>query len=216
MGWARWSNREPAASHYALSTLSRAGRSSSLITQNVDRLHHKASHAGPLIELHGTTHVVQCLDCGAESCREEVQARLNALNPAFPPREAVGEARPDGDVELAADATAAFSVAACLCCGGRLKPRVVFFGDTLQPAVAAAAKQCAEECDALLIVGSSMRTWSAYRLASQVAARGKPIAILSIGESRADPLASLRIQAVAGEALQRAIAHGGLDLPALS
>lgn len=53
-----------------------------VITQNVDRLHHKAgSRPASVLELHGTTHRVVCMGCGAESCRHEFQTRLEALNP---------------------------------------------------------------------------------------------------------------------------------------
>jgi hypothetical protein len=54
-------------------------------------------------------------------------------------------------------------------------------------------------------------------LATIVANRGKPIALVNIGPTRADGQASLKIDsALASEVLQRALAHGGLDLPARS
>ena len=34
-----------------------------------------------MLELHGTTHEVVCLDCGRLSCRHEFQELLAALNP---------------------------------------------------------------------------------------------------------------------------------------
>ena len=51
-----------------------------LITQNVDRLHHKAGSPG-VLELHGTTHRVTCMGCGRETCRHELQRQLAGLNP---------------------------------------------------------------------------------------------------------------------------------------
>lgn len=72
-----------------------------------------------------------------------------------------------------------------------------------------------EEADALLVVGSSLSTWSAYRLCTLAHSRRVPIALLTVGESRADHLASLRIEARAGEMLQRVVAHGCLDVPLL-
>ena len=50
-----------------------------------------------------------------------------------------------------------------------------------------------------------------------MAEAGKPLAIVNIGPTRADgelPIA-LRLQAIAGEILPRALAEGGLDLPPL-
>ena len=57
-----------------------AGWGQGLITQNVDRLHHKAGSAD-ILELHGTTHQVVCMGCGRLSCRHELQRTLADLNP---------------------------------------------------------------------------------------------------------------------------------------
>ena len=56
-----------------------AGWARALITQNVDRLHHKAG-SPQVVELHGTTHRVVCMGCGRQSCREELQRTLAELN----------------------------------------------------------------------------------------------------------------------------------------
>ena len=217
LGWPRWSKTQPNVGHAALASLAAAGRLSSCITQNVDRLHHKSGHVGRLIELHGTTHVVGCLSCGAETCREELQSRLQAENASWSvPEPSANEFRPDGDREVSDEALAAFRVVRCVSCGGDLKPTVVFFGDSLPSGVAADAQRCVDDADALLVVGSSLSTRSAYRLVTSAADRGLPVALLTLGESRADHLATLRVQARAGETLQRVLAHGGLDLPPLT
>ena len=218
-GWSSWAERSrPNAAHAALAAMQRAGRlAGGLITQNVDRLHHAAG-ASEVVELHGTTHRVHCLACGADSCRHELQSRLAALNPAaVAPAAGAGQQRPDGDVELAADAHAAFALPSCAACGGGpLKPAVVFFGASLEPGVAARSRELAASCDAVLVVGSSLAAWSAFRLAETAAKRGSPVAILNVGPTRADALATLRVEARAAEALPRVLAHGGLDLPPLS
>jgi NAD-dependent SIR2 family protein deacetylase len=96
-----------------------AGRVWSLLTQNVDRLHQRAGSVR-VIEMHGTTHEVVCMDCGQRSCRHEMQAQLAALNPDFhvgtntsavPGMEQArpsvgrvvesGQVRPDGDTDAA-------------------------------------------------------------------------------------------------------------------
>lgn len=75
--------------------------------------------------------------------------------------------RPDGDVELK-DAGLHFAVPPCDRCGGILKPDVVFFGDSLPPARSQAAVQMAREADLLLVVGSSLMVFSAFRCVSQL------------------------------------------------
>jgi NAD-dependent deacetylase sirtuin 4 len=61
-------------------------------------------------------------------------------------------------------------VPACGACGsGLLKPTVTFFGGAVPQRTMEAAKQAVAECDALLVVGSSVQTFSAFRLVKQAA-----------------------------------------------
>lgn len=55
-GWYEFADVEPNGAHTALAALQSRGWLSTLITQNVDRLHHKAG-SNDVVELHGTTHV---------------------------------------------------------------------------------------------------------------------------------------------------------------
>lgn len=60
--------------HEGLARLQASGWVGHIISQNVDRLHHKAGSApSRVLELHGTTHRVICMGCGHESCRHELQ-----------------------------------------------------------------------------------------------------------------------------------------------
>jgi NAD-dependent deacetylase len=43
----------------------------------------------------------------------------------------------------------------CLACGGLVRPGVVWFGESLPPAVLAEAEALAEQCDVVLVVGTS-------------------------------------------------------------
>ncbi len=79
-GWHEFSAVEPNAAHAALARLQLRGWLGPLITQNVDRLHSKAG-AVDVLELHGTTHAVICMSCGATSPRQPFQDQLASLNP---------------------------------------------------------------------------------------------------------------------------------------
>ena len=80
-GWPEFTSCVPNAGHEALARLEELGKlRGGIITQNVDRLHQRAG-SGRVLELHGTTHEVQCLGCGALSCRHEFQRTLADLNP---------------------------------------------------------------------------------------------------------------------------------------
>ena len=63
-----------------------------------------------------------------------------------------------------------------------------------------------DEADALLVVGSSLTVWSGYRFAKRASERRLPIAIVNIGPTRADDLATLKIEEKCGEVLSRATA----------
>lgn len=58
-------DKKPNAAHYYLAALEKAGRLSSVITQNIDGLHQLAG-SRKVIELHGSIHRNHCIDCGTE------------------------------------------------------------------------------------------------------------------------------------------------------
>ena len=78
-GWSVFSSSRPNDAHAALARLERDGYISSLITQNVDRLHAKAG-SEKVTEIHGTTHEVMCMNCGDLTTRESFQGRLEEEN----------------------------------------------------------------------------------------------------------------------------------------
>jgi NAD-dependent deacetylase sirtuin 4 len=69
---------------------------------------------------------------------------------------------------------------------GVLKPAVVMFGESVAPNVKVAAEHAIDSSSRLLIVGSSLATYSAYRLARRAQARGMPIGILNLGGVRGE------------------------------
>lgn len=198
VGWARFRTAAPNEGHRALATMERAGLLSGLVTQNVDGLHQAAGHRS-VIELHGTLASVACLRCGAREERETLQHRLLVLNPQWVERTA--ELAPDGDAELPSEVVARFHVADCLECGGALKPEVVFFGGNVARPVVEASYTVVDQSDALLVVGSSLTVFSGLRFVRRAHELHKPVAIVNLGETRGDPLATLRVDAPAGDAL---------------
>lgn len=195
LGWPRFSAARPNAGHAALAQLERGAGLAGIITQNVDGLHHAAG-SRRVIELHGALADVRCLGCGAIEPRAELQERLALLNPGW---EMDAELAPDGDVEWGA--VDGFRVADCIACHGVLKPRVVFFGENVPRETVDAAFALLEEGEALLVAGSSLTVYSGFRFVRRAAERGTPVAILNLGPTRGDPLARLKIDALAGRVL---------------
>lgn len=82
-------------------------------------------------------------------------------------------------------------------------PNVVFFGGNVPKEKVEASRSMIDNADRVLVLGSSLQTWSSYRLARQASLEGKPIGIVNIGETRADPLANMQVRARVGEVLGR-------------
>jgi NAD-dependent SIR2 family protein deacetylase len=200
VGWSAIARARPNRGHLALAGLERHGAVGAVITQNVDGLH-GAAGSERVLELHGSLWRVRCLGCGAIEGRDALQARLEALNPGW----ARGEAAvaPDGDADVDGVRLAQFRVAACVACGGVLKPDVVFFGDNVARPLVDAAYAEVDAAEVLVVLGSSLTVWSGYRFVRRAAERGRPVAIVNLGPTRADDLATLRIEAPLGEVLPR-------------
>jgi len=199
VGWPRMQQARPNPAHHALARLQQDGRVTGLITQNVDGLH-EAAGDGPVEALHGRMSEVVCLDCGAISQRADLQDRIAAANPGFLDPSGAPMA-PDGDADLVEAAIAGFRVPACVRCGGILKPHVVFFGEGVPRDRVDRSFTAVDAAEVLLVVGSSLAVFSGFRFARHAARRGQPVVILNLGPTRADPLATLCIEARAGEVL---------------
>lgn len=200
VGWQRFAAARPNPTHEALGGLEARGIIDGVVTQNVDGLH-QAGGSRNVVELHGALSRVRCLECNTLEDRAELQARLLELNPRFAPAEI--EMAPDGDAELPDDLVRGFVVAGCRRCSGPLKPDVVFFGESVPPAVVASAFALTEPADLLLVVGSSLTVFSGYRFVRAAAKAGKPVAIVNIGPTRGDDVATLKIEGRLGVVLPR-------------
>ncbi|HEX9984547.1 MAG TPA: NAD-dependent protein deacetylase [Thermoanaerobaculia bacterium] len=206
-GWPRFASARPNAAHRALASLEQRGKVHQLITQNVDDLHQEAGSRA-VVQLHGRNRLVVCLECRSEFPREDVQERLATLNAEWlkqAPWERLSgdeaDFAPDGDADVAREVVGDFRVPDCDRCGGVLKPAVVFFGESVPPEKVTYSMRRVDEADALLVVGSSLTVWSGFRFARRAAERQVPVAIVNIGPTRADDLASLKIERKCGEVL---------------
>jgi NAD-dependent SIR2 family protein deacetylase len=208
IGWPLMAGAVPNAAHEALARLEDDGRLGQLVTQNVDGLHQRAG-SSKVIELHGTIGSVTCVDCGTAYARAQIQEMLAAVNPDFS-REAAAIA-PDGDADLDTRDLDSFEVPVCTCCGGVLKPDVVFFGGSVPRDRVAAASKAVDDCDAMLVVGSSLMAYSGFRLCEQAERSGKPIAAINLGRTRADSLLAFKVEQPCAEALAALVEQ--LDAP---
>ena len=188
----------PNLAHRVLADWERLGLVSAIVTQNVDGLH-QAAGAENVVDLHGRIDRVVCLGCGRRTSRRELQRELEEKNPEWAALASV--IAPDGDADPGGADDSAFRVVACEC-GGLLKPDVVFFGENVPKERVDATLRALEAAKSLLVVGSSLMVFSGYRFVRAAARLGRPIAVVNRGVSRADPVASVKLEGEAGQRLR--------------
>jgi NAD-dependent deacetylase sirtuin 4 len=206
VGWERFRLAEPGPAHRAIAELEERGMITSVVTQNVDRLHHKAG-SRRVIELHGALAEVVCLDCGNLEPRDDVQARMREQNPSW--LDGPTPMAPDGDADLPDQLVERFEAPACPLCGGSVKPNVVFFGHNVARPVVDDAYAKVDEAEALLVAGTSLAVFSGYRFLVRAAERQIPIAIVNRGPVRGEERATMKIEASTGETLAAIASHFG-------
>ena len=124
-----WAEVDPNDGHRALLALEHRAKLHTLVTQNVDGLHQAAgSDPGRVVEVHGTTRRVKCLDCGDGAPMQKAIDRVLA-----------GEEDPS-----------------CKTCGGILKSATISFGQSLEVDSLERAQMAAQECDLLVCIGTSL------------------------------------------------------------
>ncbi|KAI0048123.1 DHS-like NAD/FAD-binding domain-containing protein [Auriscalpium vulgare] len=206
IGYAPVNKTEPNPTHYALAALQHAGVVPQLITQNVDGLHHKAIRrvwdpermAAGMLELHGSIFKVHCKH-GHEYGRDVFQEWLSEANPRWRAyledmdRQGIQpKTNPDGDVVLENVSYDDYVVPNCPGClnEGRInnviKPDFVFFGESISQAVKERSYKTVEDTDRLFVLGTTLATYSAFRLLKHAVDLKKPVLLLNVGPTRAD------------------------------
>ena len=198
LGWLTFHAAKPNPGHLAIAQLEREGAASGVITQNVDGLHHEAG-SRQIVDLHGRLDKVRCLDCGQSFARGAIARQIDDDNPGFSQRFDASQVMPDGDVKISTDTD--FVVPVCDLCQGMLKPEVVFFGEFVPTSVFQMAQKMVERSDALVVAGSSLVVNTGMRLVAQAQKRRKPVVVINRGPTKADQLATVRIEAGTSEAL---------------
>lgn len=181
----------------------------SLITQNVDSLHRRAG-TKHLLELHGRNDILHCTNCNHQITRTGFHDELEVLNSTW--LQAALEITKSSDMRADGDASVTMNyddviIPHCSNCGknGFYKPNVVFFGDIVPAHRVKLFQAAVDHCDGLFVVGSSLAVHSAFRHVKSAHKQGIPIAILNVGETRAEieKLNVLKIEAPAGPTLER-------------
>jgi len=83
--WELISTSKPNPAHNLFAALQQKNKLSTIITQNIDGLHEKAGvNAEKIIELHGTTKIVECLSCHRTLPIEQIYPQLLLVDQELP------------------------------------------------------------------------------------------------------------------------------------
>ncbi len=158
---------EPNEGHRALVRLEERGVLDTLITQNVDGLHLAAGTSRErLVEIHGTTREVMCLDCDDRAPIEAALDRVRAGEPDPP----------------------------CRSCGGILKAATISFGQGLVADDLARADAAARRADLMLAVGTTLGVYPIANVVPLAKMNGAPVIIVNGGPTEMDDLADVRLE----------------------
>ena len=180
-GWylyrmAQLASVHPHDGHRALAALEERWPGLTLVTQNVDDLHERAG-SSRVLHLHSELMRLRCSECERPFAGFEVPAmkEMEAGQRVEPPR--------------------------CDHCGGRVRPGVVWFGESLPTEAWGQAQAAIEGCDLLLIVGTSGQVEPAASLVALARSRGARVVLVDPGETLHAPLADVHLRMAAGPGL---------------
>lgn len=170
----------PNDAHRALAGLALNGGRTTLVTQNVDGLHHRAAEAvagdggdptpGHPFEVHGAIHRDRCSGCGL---------------------------RTHGRTDI--DHSSAETLPRCAECSAMLRPDVVWFGEALDPSVIGASFEAAREADVCLVVGTSAVVYPAASVPEVTLQAGGRIIEINPESTPLTSLAAVTLRGQAGE-----------------
>jgi NAD-dependent deacetylase len=164
----------PNQGHRALVTLEQRGKLDTLVTQNIDRLHHDAgSDPERIVEVHGNMREVVCMACDERAPMERALDRVRA-----------GEDDPP-----------------CRSCGGILKSATISFGQNLVVDDLRRAEAAARRCDLLLAVGSTLSVYPIADVVPLALASGARVVVVNGSPTAMDHIADAVLRGSIGTIL---------------
>lgn len=232
----------PNDGHYAVAALQRRlaaeGRRVSVITQNIDRLHQvidlfkKAEltctsqqihiapidHHNPKIQAAGATDVLELHGSLWLLKRVGEPGFLEAPGKVWEERRVPlakcfeGRCQPDPSIKTSDIPVSALPHSDD---GKLLRPAVVWFNEGLDDRVLARAYGLLEECDLLMVVGTSSVVYPAAGFVPLVADQGKPVVEVNLEATDNSELCTFAVQGKAGEMLPGLFGVEGAEMAAL-
>jgi len=178
--WYNWRRSQlakvhPNPAHHAIAKLQK-DRNAVVITQNVDGLHERAAPPGAVIHrVHGTISADRCMDPHCDHTEEIDYSNLPPLRDC--PK----------------------------CRRERMRPAVVWFGESLDQALWQICLRACRSADVLLVVGTSGEVYPAAGLVDLAAGAGAKIILANLEPSPLDDVADLTFHARAADIIPQIV-----------
>jgi NAD-dependent deacetylase len=140
----------PNPAHLALARLEEAGYIQTIITQNIDGLHHRAGSKS-VLEIHGTFNTLTCGSCYH----------------TFPSKDFIQPYLETG------------AIPRCSICNGVLKPDIILFEEQLPLKIWKKAEKASENCDLMLVAGTSLEVMPSAGLPLKAIEHGARLIIIN-------------------------------------
>jgi NAD-dependent deacetylase len=176
--WEAVKDAQPNKGHYAVTELNNMGKLNCVITQNTDGLHQKSGTPdAKMLELHGTMHWVDCLDCHKRYPRDYAHQKMLG-----------GE-----------------KVPRCGDCKGILKPATVAYGQSMPVRETNEAVERSSNCDLFLVAGSSLVVYPAAQMPLLAKQNHAKLIIINITDTPHDSYADIVIAEKTGETMAKIV-----------
>jgi NAD-dependent deacetylase len=183
-GWYEWRRAtvlraQPNAAHRAIAAMAELVPTFTLVTQNVDDLHERGG-SRQVTHLHGELASPYC-----EACHQ-----VHELSRAAP-------ALPEGGCRI--------EPPRCTACGGRVRPGVVWFGESLPELEWLTAKDATQQCDLFMCVGTSALVQPAASLTTIATRAGAVTIQVNLNPTDIDSAVTHALRGPAGDVLPRLV-----------
>jgi NAD-dependent deacetylase len=184
---------KPNAAHLKLAELEKAGKLTSVVTQNIDGLHQKAG-SEHVWELHGSVLRNYCQKCHAFYSAEDI----------------IDLCKCGGSLTNQPGINAECNIPYCnhkdikdttKICGGLIKPDVVLYEEGLDDSIMRGAIEDISKADTLIVGGTSLIVYPAAGLINYF--HGKNIVLINKSDTNADRKANLVIHDSIGKVLEQ-------------
>jgi NAD-dependent deacetylase len=169
---------KPTLAHRLLAQLEKLGKMKAVITQNIDGLH-QAAGSGNVYEIHGTCCRGHCTKCSAGYDMAGFYSEIE---------------------------NGRLKVPLCSACQAIIKPDVVLFEELLPVNAWEGSVEAAQQCDLMLIFGSSLVVYPAAELPMVALDNGARLVIVNLEPTNYDHMADVMIQEKLGEFAKHALA----------